>query len=66
MKLKLGEIYPSKYKRCKNCEIMIANIRHTKYYRCYIESKYNNKKEKKKTNIEEFFIRHNGDNEHIK
>ena len=66
MKLKLGEIHLSKYKRCKNYKIMVANIQHTKCFRCYIESKYNNKKEKKKTNIEEFFVRHNDDNEYIK
>jgi len=64
--MKLGAIHPSKYKKCLECNKIIANIRHKKYLKYYQERKNNNDIEKEANTIEEFFVRDKGEEIRIK
>ena len=60
--MKLGIVHPSKYKRCKTCEIVVSNIKHNLCNKCYQKRKEKNRDIERSSIISEYFTRNN-DNE---
>ena len=60
--MKLGVVQPSKYKKYKNCETIVSNIKNKLCNKCYYERKEKNRNVEKFSTIEEYFVRNN-DNE---
>ena len=60
--MKLGIVHPSKYKRCKTCEIVVSNIKHNLCNKCYQKRKEKNRDIERSSTISEYFTQNN-DNE---
>ena len=59
--MKLGIVHPSKYKKCKQCDKVISNIKHKMCNKCYYEQKENNMENNRVNNIREYFVNNNNE-----
>ena len=57
--MKLGQINPITFKKCRKCKRVIMNKRHERYYKCYIKEKIEMIHENPRSNIEEYYINNN-------
>ena len=53
--MKLGQLHPSKYRKCSSCNKVILNIRYNKCYQYYNKKKFKESQIQLTSNITEYY-----------